>query len=339
MTLKDIALEAGVSIMTVSNVINGKHERVSQKTIEKVNRLVDKYNYVPNSTARSLTAKSSKIIAVIVPLGHETGYDEVNLFDDPYICCLLGSIEQQLRKNGYYPMIRAASDIDDINMMLRTWNIDGALFLLPELDTIDDIVENNQQPMVFLDSRYHNPNILSVGCDDRMGLYLSTKYLISQGHTKIAFVSKHAGNPLLEERFGGYLDALKESNIPFREELDIQEYSNYNGGIKAGKRLAHFKSAVTAAVTTADICALGIMEGARQEGMRVPLDLSLIGFDNLSICNYSTPKLTTVNQNIKQKGYNAASLLLEKIKNGSVKKNTIIMDVEIVERQSVVSLL
>lgn len=339
MTLKDIAQEAGVSIMTVSNVINGKHARVSQKTIEKVNQIVKKYNYVPNLTARSLTVRSSKIIAIIVPLRGTESHDEDNLFDDPYICNMLGVIEQQIRKNGYYPMIRSASEIADINKMLRTWNIDGALFLLPELDTIDDIIKANQQPMVFLDSRYHTPDILSVNCNDHKGLYMSTQYLISRGHTKIAFVAGYAGNPLLEARFGGYQAALADSGIALNPDYLIDEAVTYDGGILAGKRLAKMRSEVTAAVTTADICALGIMEGARQEGVRIPVDLSIVGFDNLAICNYTTPKLTTVSQNIPLKAYNAVKLLLEKIDTGKVENNSLIIDVEMIERQSVVSII
>ena len=105
------------------------------------------------------------------------------------------------------------------------------------------------------------------------------------------------------------------------------------GGIQAGREIASNSSPVTAAVTTADICAIGIMEGARLGGYRIPVDLSVIGYDNLTLCQYTLPKLTSVSQNIPQKAKLATSLLLEKIRTGSVSSSCqSALDVEIVER-------
>ena len=121
--------------------------------------------------------------------------------------------------------------------------------------------------------------------------------------------------------------------------LSVLNIFSYEGGIEAGRAIAGSKSPITAVVTTADICAIGIMEGARLGGYRVPIDLSVIGYDNLNLCQYTVPKLTSVSQNVPKKARLATELLLKKIHDNESDSNLgEIMDVEIVDRQSVISL-
>lgn len=341
MTLKDIAALAGVSTMTVSNVINGKHQRVSDATIEKVNQIIKENHFVPNQSARNLTAKSSKIIALIVPIGETNSTSHgFSLFDDPYVGSMLGEIEWTLRENGYYPMIRSASKQTDILALFHTWNVDGAIFLYPSFDDIvDELVKHISIPMIFIDSSSTNPDVMSVSCHNEQGTYLSTRYLIAHGHTNIAFVADYGNNPLLMQRYAGYCKALKEHQIPIRRDFIFEFPPTYDWGKKAGKEIALSSHKITGAVTTADICAIGIMEGARQGGMRIPSDLSIIGFDNILPCLYTTPKLTTISQHLRTKAKCAADLILEKLRKGSVAQNKIVIDVDLIERNSVADLL
>ena len=129
MTLKEIADLAGVSIMTVSNVINSKHNRVSEKTIEKVNAIIRESGYVPNLNARSLTSKSSNIIQIIISADEADG--EENYLENPYISSMVGTIEKELRHNGYYTMVRSVSKKTDVSALLKNWNMDGVIFLYP----------------------------------------------------------------------------------------------------------------------------------------------------------------------------------------------------------------
>ena len=163
--------------------------------------------------------------------------------------------------------------------------------------------------------------------------------MINHGHSHIAFVADYENNFLLTERFQGYRQALRENDIPFRPEYVFSFTPSYEGGIQAGKQIASMQNMITAAVTTADICAIGIMEGARLGGYRVPIELSVIGYDNLKLCQYTVPKLTSISQNITQKALLATKFLLERIRTGSNKEPIHVkIDVEIVERQSVISL-
>lgn len=335
-TLKDIAAEAGVSIMTVSNVINGNHSKVSQKNIEKIQKIIEKHNYVPNLTARSLTAKSSKIIGVIVPI--KSSFK--NIFNDPYISQLFGVIQNVIRENGYYLMVRSVKYVSDISTLIKNWNMDGAIFLMPDYDNlIYSILKENRLPMVFLDSYSKADNILSVGINDYKGGYIATRYLINNGHKKILFAGPCHKNeaPIHQiiQRLEGYKQALSEFNIPYDKNLIVDVEPNYEVGINLGRSICNKEFDVTAVFTTADIMAIGIMEGVKLNGMIVPNDLSIIGFDNLLPSIYVTPKLTTISQDIEAKATTAVNLLIEYIEKGSVTNNKITLDVEIIERQSV----
>lgn len=336
MTLKDIAEKAGVSMMTVSNVINGKHNRVSQKTIEKVNAIIKECGYVPNLSARSLTNKTSNIIGIIISMDNK---DE-NLLENPYISTMIGTIEKELRINGYYTMVRSIYQNTDVITLLKNWNVDGIIFLYPNFqNTLGELLPSLPCPVAIFDSYLELPNLINIRSDDQKGLYLATKYMINHGHSHIAFVADYENNFLLTERFQGYRQALRENDIPFRPEYVFSFTPSYEGGIQAGKQIASMQNRITAAVTTADICAIGIMEGARLGGYRIPIDLSVIGYDNLKLCQYTVPKLTSVSQNITQKALLATKLLLERIRTGSNKAPIHVkIDVEIVERQSVISL-
>lgn len=340
MTLKDIADLAGVSTMTVSNVINGKTSRVSQKTRDKINSIIEEYNYVPNLNARSLSNKTSHIVGVVIFLEDHDYISGYNYFENPYVSTMIGTIETELQKNGYFTMLQSVSKKADILSLLKTWNVDGIILLFPtSSSTLEKLMEASTCPIATFDCDYTHPNLINIVSDDEKGLYLSTKYMINHGHTSIAFVADYEGNSLLTRRFNGYRRALEESNIPFNPDFVFPYLPSYEGGIEAGRTIASDKLPVTAAVTTADICAIGIMEGARLGGYRIPIDLSVIGYDNLALCQYTVPKLTSVSQNVPEKAKLATNLLLKKIQGDTaVQTTTSRLDVEIVDRQSVISL-
>ena len=338
MTLKDIADKAGVSMMTVSNVINGKHNHVSAKTIEKVNKIIEEYGYVPNLSARTLTNKKSNIIGIIISLA-ETD-DKFNSLENPYISTMIGTIEYELRQNGYYTMVRSISQQADVTALFKNWNVDGILFLYPhDSQEMLSFLATAPCPVAMFDSSLDSPHFINICSDDQKGLYLSTKYLIERGHTHIAFVADYQHNTLLTNRFLGYRQALEEFQIPFHTDYVYPYSPSYEGGLRAGIEIATSSNPITAVVTTADICAIGIMEGARLHGYTLPNELSIIGYDNLSLCQYTFPKLTSISQNISQKASLAVKLLLEKIQTGTLstssKQKT---DVIIVERDSVIAL-
>lgn len=331
-TLKDIAKEAGVSTVTVSNVINGNHKKVSNITIEKVNNLIEKYNYIPNASARTLAKKTSKIIGVIIPNVENNS----NFLQSPYNAEVLGVIERIIRQNDYYLMFRCVNDCNEVSSILKMWNVDGAIFLGMFADDIKEILSQNDLPTVFLDTYVSDLSITNVGSDDFKGGYIATRYLLSNNHKNIAFVSPDITTPgVMQERFKGYCKALEEKHMPLNEKLLFSADVSYNCGIRLGKVISSRADEFSAIFVTADIIALGIIEGLRLNGFQVPADISVIGFDNIPACNYAYPKLTTINQNISLKAEAAAQLILNKIRDKASSVTSTKIDVEIIERQSV----
>lgn len=333
-TLKDIAREAGVSAVTVSNVINGKHAKVSEATIARINALIEKYHYIPNASARSLAKQSSRIIGVIIP--HIN--DSSNILTSPYDAELIGVLERVIREKGYYLMFRCTSTDEETARILQMWQVDGAIILAGmSNDKIENLKESLTMPVVFLDCFSERKDIMKVRTDDFKGGYIASRYLLNNGHTQIAYAGSHIDNECLvvNMRFSGFLKALKERGITFNENFLFEGTTNYESGIEIGKQISQIASEITAVCCSADIIALGIIEGLRINGLRVPEDLSIIGFDNLPLCVYASPKLTTIAQDISAKARETAHMLIEAIENGASSENTLLMDVHIVERQTV----
>lgn len=192
-------------------------------------------------------------------------------------------------------------------------------------------------PMVFLDSySQKNNDFLSVNIDDYKGGYIATKYLLTNGHRKIAFAGCYREeNDVILLRYRGYMDALKEFGVPESEALLIDTFTRYEDGLVIGRDLANHKYDITAVFATSDHLALGIIKGCTINGFVVPNDLSVIGFDNLDLCTLSTPELTTISQNVHDKAVSAVQLLLDTIEEKEIQSKHITCDVELTIRQTV----
>lgn len=334
-TIKDIAKIVGVSCTTVSNVIHGKPGRVSADTIKKINQAIKDLGYVPNMSARSLVSNSSKVIAVI---NHVVTSENKNFMEDPFHSIFIGSIESRLRENGYYLMLRTVKTSDDLNFFLRNWNLDGLILNGVYEDDFFDILTNINIPIVLIDSYVSNSNICNVGLEDFNGGYLATKYLIDHGHKNIAFASpfiKYTG--VVSERFEGYKKALKEANIQLNTDIIFEQELDTDTTISLGESLSK-RDDITAIFATADILAAGIMTGIKKAGKSVPEDISIIGFDDINLCNLISPNLTTIHQDAPLKGELAVNYIIDKLEGKTISNKETILPVKIVERESVATL-
>jgi LacI family transcriptional regulator len=332
-TLKDIANEAGTTLMTVSNVINGRYDKVSQATVDRVRAIAEKLDYVPSATARSLAARSSRLVGVLLP--DSAGHD---VLVSPHNVAVIGVIEGMLRENGYYLLLRSIppSDPASVTAALRSWNLDGAVFigfLDSQIRTMRPTLDTS---MVVLDSYEKNSDVMNVRLNDRKGGYIATRHLLDKGHTRIAFVGpKITERGVVKERFSGYRKALREAGIPVDESLIVATDVAHASGVEAGRFLSTEHPDVTAVFATADLLAAGIMEGVRAAGRDVPADLSVVGFDNLDLATYVSPQLTTVTQDLTAKATRAVELLLMSMRSESIPAAETVMDVQLVERGSV----
>ena len=335
-TLKEIAAEAGVSTMTVSNVIHQNYARVSPATVEKIQAIIEKHHYVPNMAARSLVAKSSRLIALMLPLWYaETN----NLLLNPYVGNLVGRLDMLIRKAGYFTMLCSFRTVEEALSFQRNWQIDGSILVLPHLDQVThQLVDQTQTPLVVIDRRYDDIAMNAVTLDDRRGGYLATKYLIDRGHTKIGFACPGhlLDSYVLTERYMGYADAHKACGIVPDNRWLFENYQQREGGKRLGAELIGMEERPTALVSTEDIMACGVVQALIKAGWNLPQDLSIVGFDDSAPAELITPALTTVRQDVNLKAEKTMELLLEAMKNDDRRLNRHYeLDVSLTERESV----
>ncbi|WP_394938458.1 LacI family DNA-binding transcriptional regulator [Psychromicrobium sp. YIM B11713] len=328
-TLKDIAAEAGVSVMTVSNVMNGNRDKVSEATIERVHAIVQRRGYVANASARSLAAKTSRLVGLIVPSA-----DEDVLVLSPHNVAVFGFLERHLRERGYHLLFRGVTETAEVDVAVRSWNLDGAV-VLGFLDEEVDGFATSSAPILALDSYSANPWTSGVRSDDREGGRLAAEHLLSLGHRRIAFASPTFSDVgLVRQRFDGFLQAHHDAGVEWHPSDLIGVDPTWEVGVEVGRALPTEHPDVTAVFATADILAVGIIEGLRAVGRSVPDDLSVVGFDDIDLAHYVTPKLTTIRQDVAAKGSIAAKLLLAEIEGGTMPGDPVVIPVDLVIRGS-----
>lgn len=334
-TIKDIASYTGVSCTTVSNVIHGRSGRVSEETVQKIQDAIQKFNYVPNMSARSLVSHSSKVVALI---NHVVTNKDKNFTDDPFQASFVGIIESALREHGYYLMVRTVDTANELITFLQNWNVDGLFMTGIFRDNFFDTLSSLKLPIVFIDSYVRHPNFCNVGLEDFKGSYTATQYLIENGHTRIAFSSpsiKDGG--VLQERFLGYKSALTRYGIPFDKSLVFRYEMDLDSCLELSNELLKVKD-LTAVVASADIMAAGIMTGLRNHGKKVPEDISIVGFDDLNLGRMITPTLTTIRQDMTLKGKTAVNFMIQKLEGMTLEHTEVILPTYLVERESVKNL-
>ncbi|QUQ63965.1 LacI family DNA-binding transcriptional regulator [Kutzneria sp. CA-103260] len=330
--LRDVAERAGVSPMTVSNVINGNHARVSPDTIERVRRIADELGYVPSASARSLSARSSRLIGLLVPTA-----DEDSLMISPHTMAMVGQIERELRRLGYHLLLRGISDLGEVTEALQSWSLDGAIllgFLDEEVDSLTATTVGGVRVLA-VDSYSSNPLTVGPRSDDFAGARLAARHLLDLGHRRIVFAGPaFTGVGVVHERFEGFRQAHAEIGAGWDPRLVETVNTTHADGLRLGRGLLARHPRTTAVFATADILAIGIMHGLTESGARVPDDVSVVGFDDLDLCDYVVPRLTTVSQDIAAKATTAVRMLIDAIEKGTPPTAPVTVDVSLVKRDS-----
>jgi len=335
-TIKDIAEYAGVSATTVSNVIHGRKNRVSEDTVERINEAIKELHYVPNMFARSLVSSSSRVIAFVnlIPTRADSTFS-----DDTFQMAFLSTIESILRTNGYYLMFRRVETVDELRMFLQNWNVDG-IFVGGICDMeFAKVLSELTVPTIVIDSlTYVNDDIYQVGLDDEGGAYLATKYLIDKGHERIAFTTSpmHDGY-VMKMRFAGYKKALAEAGITYDSSLVFESDVDLASCSKLAEKLSTING-LTAIFSSTDIMAAGIMTKFHEMGISIPDDISIVGFDDVSLCKMMLPPLTTIRQDMLAKASEAAKNMIKILLGAEEAQKKIILPVELIERNSVKTL-
>lgn len=333
-TIEDIAREAGVSATTVSNVIHGRANRVSSNTVDLINEIIHKRGYVPNLSARAMKTRSSKVVALI---NHLEPRDQQKFMSDPFFMNLTGAVEKALREKGYFLMIRAISDPEDLLAFLQNWNVEGVFMPgLFEDEPFYQTLRTLNLPVVLTDSYVSDwGNMVNIGLQDFEGARLATEHLISKGHCRIAFAGPavKAGG-VVEQRLLGYRKALEEHGIPFDASLVFECEFSTSKMIVLGKKMAKRRD-ITAVFATADMLAAGLMSGLQHAGRMVPKDISIVGFDDINWARMTMPMLTTIHQDAEEKGRLAAKCMIRLLEHKSIENRNQTQLVQLIERESV----
>lgn len=331
-TLKDIAAEAGVSITTVSNVVHNRTSRVSPEKVAQIWEIIERRNYVPSMTARTLANDNSYIIGVI---SHLTVQNSGSTMSDPFLSTFVEGIEGKTREEGYFMMVRSVEDSRALESLSRSWRLSGVILTGMFQDEFFEYTRNLGIPFVLIDSYIDSPDVYNIGLEDEKGAYIATKHLLDNGHRVIAFASPsiRAGG-VVEKRFLGYRRALEEAGIAFDPALVFTQEITVEEGCKLGHILSE-KKEITGIVASADILAAGIMAGLREKGVSVPEDKSIVGFDDNYLSRLTNPRLTTIHQDAEQKGVLATEMILAQIRNEPIAERSVILPVTLVERESV----
>jgi LacI family transcriptional regulator len=289
-SIVDIAKKAGVSITTVSRVLNGKGEeyRISEKSQQKIKETARKLNYVPNQFAASLKSGKSNTIALIIPS-----------LSNPFFAEIASEINSEVRNRGYITIIGDSDEnVDSENeelMQMEARNIEG-LVIAPCSQNWKVIKKLHDQgkPIVCIDRYFENLDIPYVSTDNYEGAVMATRHLLDNGHSKIACIQGLTDSVPNKHRIKGYKDTMLQAGI---KELSItgDEFSVQNG-YKETRLLLQKKVIPTAIFALSNTIAMGCMKALREENLRIPEDVSIITFDDHPYLDYLATPLTCITQ-------------------------------------------
>ncbi len=333
-TVIDVAKAAGVSRTTVSNVFSGKG-KYSNETREAVLEAAKKLGYKPNLAARALITNRSRLIGLILP-----SYVDANtLTNSPFYNIIIDSIYSVLRLEACYDLIIYSVPDKDQLARVNDWidmrNVDGILAVGEYENAFLQDLNAKGLPVVLIDNyaRGAFANFSYINSDDEMGGYLAARHLLEKGHRKIAICGDLAG-PLMQKRQQGYRSALREAGCPeyVFDQTAIAIAAPFDAGVHFARRLT--EQGCEAAFCTEDMTAIGLIHGLLQQGVQVGRAFGVIGFDNIHFGKQIFPRLSTMDQNIFEKGQTATKTLLETIERQARRGSRLILPVSLVKRES-----
>jgi DNA-binding LacI/PurR family transcriptional regulator len=329
-TIRDVAKKAGVGVGTVSRVLND-HPSVSDATRRKVLAAIAELDYTPNSIARRLSLGKTLTIAAIVPF-----------FTRPAFVERLRGVEYALADSEYdlilFNVETTAKRDDYFRTVPRRERVDGLLLIsLSPRDTDAERFLKAGVPTVLIEA--HHPQLSRVVVDDVSGGRLATQHLLELGHRKIGYISDWLESSFYfvssRDRYTGYRQALADAGLPFRPEYHWQGEHGRQEAREMARQLLALPDPPTAIFAASDIQAIGVLEAARDAGLKVPQDLSIIGYDDIEIAEYL--HLTTIRQPLFASGAEGVKLVLESIATPPPTPRRVLLPIELVIRQTTAS--
>ena len=330
MTIKDISAQTGYSVGTISRVLNNQ-PNVSQKARETILRAADECGFRLNVNAKQLKQQQSNSILVLVKGTHNKVF-----------ALLVESIQDRIAETRYSLVVDYMDETE--NEVLRALQLCrekkplGILFLGGNRDNFLADFERITMPCVLVTndaSQFPFPNLSSVSSDDKLAGRMAIEHLISLGHRNIAIIAgDHTHSDIGRLRYEGAMEAFREHGISFDPETDC-ETVRYTcpDGYKAARQLLERSRGFTAIFAMSDVMAVGAIRGLRDEGKRVPEDISVVGFDGLELGEFTIPRLASVSQNLKELADRSFRMLLNNIESNSAAQYEV-LPVSLLDRES-----
>ncbi|WP_312243058.1 DNA-binding transcriptional regulator CytR [Pantoea sp.] len=326
-TMKDVAERAGVSTATVSRALMNP-EKVSAATRHKVEQAVIAVGYSPHALSRNAKRGDSRTILILVPD-----------ICDPFFSEVIRGVEVTAAEEGYLVLIGDCAHQNQqektfMNLML-TRQIDGMVLLGSQLPFDAGVEEQrNLPPMVMANEFAPEMELPTVHIDNLTAAFEAVNHLIHLGHRRIACIAGPEEMPLCQYRLQGYIQALRRNNMSVDPSLIVRGDFRFEAGVSALKKLMSLPQPPRALFCHNDIMALGAIKEAKAMGLRVPQDLSVVGFDDIELSRYCDPSLTTVAQPRYAIGREAMLLLLEQLQGRRVNNGSRLLDFELKMRSS-----
>jgi LacI family transcriptional regulator len=323
-TIQDVAKTAGVSVSTVSRVLNGKVD-VSSETQEHVLAVIGELGYTTNLAARSMRSFKKNLVGLIMP---DIAY--------PFAVEVMRGVNQAIAESEFDLLVYTTGDVRKSGRasheqkyvsLLNNSITDGTIIVAPVTGEF-----STDAPIVSIDPLMSNPNYPSVHATNYQGATDAMDYLIDLGHKRIGFISGRAELESSTRRLKGYRDALEKAGLPVDETLIASGDYTTETGVKCARELLSLEDPPTAIFASNDQTAMGIYQVAQEAGLSIPEDLSVTGFDNIMESKYL--KLTTVDQFIYEMGLVATQMLIKLINGETLESQTYKMQTELVIRDS-----
>lgn len=323
-TIQDVAKAAGVSVSTVSRVLNGKVD-VSSTTQERVRSVIDRLGYTTNLAARSMRSFKKNLVGLIMP---DIAY--------PFAVEVMRGVNQAIAESEFDLLVYTTGDVRKSGRasheqkyvsLLNNSITDGVIIVAPVTGEF-----STEAPIVSIDPLMSNPNYPSVHATNYQGATDAMHYLLELGHRRIGFISGRAELESSNRRLKGYRDALEEAGLPVHGELIASGDYTTETGVQCARKLLSLEVPPTAIFASNDQTAMGVFQVAQELGLRIPEDLSVIGFDNIMESRYM--KLTTVDQFIYEMGFVATQMLIKLINDEKLETQIYKMQTKLIVRNS-----
>lgn len=331
LNIDKVAKLAHVSRSVVSRVLND-HPNVSEVARERVMKIVNKYNYRPNSVARSLATNCSHEIGVLVTQSKDEALGSA------FWMQMHRGIFEQSRQRGYFVSLSYVSpgNSEELNnFILNERRLDGYILLTQEVtDMVGRELFDKNIPTVLVGHVPRRKQVSSVDVDNVKGGKLAAEHLLQLGHEKIGVMLASLDMKESKDRLKGFREAHREANVEFSDDrLEIVDYQ-FRAGYQTMKKWIESGSDITAVFCASDTIAMGALLAARELGKNVPEDYAVIGFDDLSFAEFTYPPLTTIHQPILEKGKMAAKLLIDEIEDEDSDRQKLNLDPQLIIRES-----